>query len=100
MDMFKLLKQAKEMQSQMKKMQDELKDKTVEAEYQGVKVIINGKLEVLSLKIDPGVLSGNQPEKIEKIILRAVNDAIGKTQDLMAGEMKKISGGMHIPGLT
>jgi nucleoid-associated protein EbfC len=99
-DMFKLLKQAKEMQSQMKKMQDELKDKTVEAEYQGVKVVMNGKLEVISLKIDPSVLSGNQAEKIEKIVLRAINDAIGKTQALMAGEMKKISGGMNIPGLT
>ena len=100
MDMFKLLKQAREMQSQMKKIQEELKDKTIQIDSQGVRIVMNGKQEVQSVTIAPEILAGISAEKLEKIMLRAFNEAISKSQDLMAGEMKKISGGMNIPGLT
>jgi nucleoid-associated protein EbfC len=99
-DMFKLLKQAKEMQSQMKKMQEELKGKTIQTDYQGVQIIMNGKQEVQTLKINPELLNGATADRLEKVFLRAFNEAIAKSQDLMASEMKKISGGMNIPGLT
>jgi DNA-binding YbaB/EbfC family protein len=98
--MFKLLKQAREMQSQMKKIQEELKDKTIQIDSQGVRIVMNGKQEVQSVTIAPEILAGISAEKLEKIMLRAFNEAISKSQDLMAGEMKKISGGMNIPGLT
>lgn len=97
--MFKLLKQAKEMQSQMKKVQEELKNKTIQVDCQGVQIIMNGKQEVQSLKVTPELLNGITAEKLEKVLLRAFNEAITKSQELMAGEMKKISGGLNIPGL-
>ncbi len=100
MDMFKLLKQAKEMQSQMKKMQEELKGKTIQVDCQGVQVIMNGKQEIQTLKINPDLIPGATAEKLEKVFLRAFNEALAKSQDLAASEMKKISGGMNIPGLT
>ena len=88
------------MQSQMKKIQEELKDKTIQIDSQGVRIVMNGKQEVQSVTIAPEILAGISAEKLEKIMLRAFNEAISKSQDLMAGEMKKISGGMNIPGLT
>lgn len=100
MDMFKLLKQAKEMQSQMKKMQEELKEKTIQVDCQGIQIVINGKQEIQSLKINPDLLPGTTAEKLEKVFLKALNEALAKSQELMAGEMKKISGGMNIPGLS
>jgi nucleoid-associated protein EbfC len=99
-DMFKLLKQAREMQAQMKKVQEELKDKSIQIDCQGVRIAMNGKQEVQSVTIAPEILAGASVEKLEKIFLRAFNEAITKSQDLMAAEMKKISGGMNIPGLT
>ncbi len=97
--MFKLLKQAKEMQSQMKKVQEELKNKTIQVDTQGVQIMMNGKQEIQSLKITPELLSGATTDKLEKVFLRAFNEAITKSQELMASEMKKISGGLNIPGL-
>lgn len=99
MDMFKLFKQAKEMQSQMKKVQEELKNKTIQVDSQGVQIMMNGKQEIQSLKINPELLNGTTADKLEKVFLRAFNEAITKSQDLMASEMKKISGGLNIPGL-
>lgn len=100
MDFFKMLKQAKEMQSQMKKVQDELRSKIVEVNYQGISLIMNGKQEIQNIKISPELLQNNPPEKLEKILLKAFNEGILKTQDLMSGEIKKITGGLNIPGLT
>lgn len=99
MDMFKLLKQAREMQSQMKKIQEELKNKTIQIDSQGVQIVMNGKQEVQTLKISAELLNGATTDKLEKVFLKAFNEAITKSQELMAGEMKKISGGMNIPGL-
>lgn len=100
MDLFKMLKQAKEMQSQMKKIQEELKGKTVEVNSGGINIIINGKQEILSVKVPPEILQNATGEKLEKILLRGFNDAISQSQALMANEMKKISGGLNIPGLS
>lgn len=96
-----LVKQAQEFQKRVKKMQDELGDKVVEATSGGgmVTVTANGKQDLLSLKIEPEVVNPDDVEMLEDLILAAVNEAKRKSAKLAQEEMKKITGGMNIPGL-
>jgi len=101
MDINKLMKQAKKMQAKMAEMQAELARKTVESSVGGgmVKVIANGRQEVLSIKIDPEVVDPEDVEMLEDLILSAVNDALRRAQEMVSEEMKKLTGGLKIPGL-
>jgi len=96
-----LIKQAQEFQKKMKKMQDELKGKIVEATSGGgmVTVTANGRQEILSIKIEPEVVNPEDVEMLEDLILVAVNEAKRKSEELAQEEMKKITGGLNIPGL-
>ena len=96
-----LIKQAQEFQKKMKKMQDELKGKIVEATSGGgmVTVTANGRQEILSIKIEPEVINPEDVEMLEDLILAAVNEAKRKSEELAQEEMKKITGGLNIPGL-
>ena len=95
------MKQAQEFQKKMKKIQDELKDKTVEASSGGgmVTVTANGQQEILSIKIEPEVVNPDDVEMLEDLILAAVNEAKKKAEELAKNEMKKVTGGLNIPGL-
>jgi len=96
-----LMKQAQKLQSKMMALQEELAGKTVEATAGGgmVAVVINGKQEILSLKIDPEVVDRQEIEMLQDLIIAAVNDGIRRAQQIGAEEMKKLTGGMAIPGL-
>jgi DNA-binding YbaB/EbfC family protein len=96
-----LMKQAQKLQSKMMELQEELAGKTVEATAGGgmVAVVINGKQEILSLKIDPEVVDRQEIEMLQDLIIAAVNDGIRRSQQIGAEEMKKLTGGMAIPGL-
>lgn len=96
-----LMKQAQELQERMAKMQEEAAQKTVEATAGGgmVTVIVNGRQEVLSIKIDPEVVNPGDVDMLQDLIIAAVNDGIRKTQETMAEQMKGMTGGMNIPGL-
>jgi len=63
-------------------------------------VVVNGKMEILSIKIDPDVLAENDPEIVETLVAAAVNEGIKKAHDLIKDKMSDITGGMDIPGLT
>jgi len=95
------MKQAKQMQAKMSKVQDELEEKTVEATAGGgaVKVVVNGKQEVLDLEIDPDAVDPEDVEMLEDLILAAVNEGLRKVQDMVDDEMGKVTGGMNIPGM-
>jgi len=95
------MKQAKQMQAKMSKVQDELEEKTVEATAGGgaVKVVVNGKQEVLDLEIDPDAVDPEDVEILEDLILAAVNEGLRKVQDMVDDEMGKVTGGMNIPGM-
>nr|WP_230869745.1 YbaB/EbfC family nucleoid-associated protein [Halocella sp. SP3-1] len=99
--MNKLMKQAQQMQAKMAKMQDELKEKTVEATAGGgvVKVVVNGKQELLDIKIDPDAVDPEDVEMLEDLILAAVNEGMRKISDMVNEEMGKLTGGMNIPGM-
>lgn len=96
-----IMKQAKKMQERMVELQEELATKSVEATAGGgmVAVSVNGKFEVLSLKIEKEVVNPDDVEMLQDLIVAAVNEGIRKAQEMAAFEMGKITGGMQIPGL-
>ncbi len=96
-----IMKQAKKMQEQMGKLQQELEMKTVEAQAGGgmVRVVVNGKFEVVSLKIEKEVVNPEDIEMLQDLIAAAINEGIRKAQEMAAQEMAKITGGLNIPGM-
>jgi hypothetical protein len=64
-----------------------------------VEATVNGRQELLSLRIDPEVASPDDVEMLQDLILAAVNEALNRSREMMAQEMSKLTGGMQIPGL-
>lgn len=100
-NMNSVIKQAQKMQEEMERVQGELEEKTVEATAGGgaVKVVVSGKKEVVSLKIDRDAVDPEDVETLEDMITVAVNDAISKADEMMAEGMSEVTGGLNIPGL-
>ena len=100
-NMNKMMKQVQKMQAQMAQLQEELANKVVEASAGGgmVQVKVNGKQEVLEIKIQPEAVDPEDVEMREDMVLAAVNEALRNAQEMVASEMSKITGGMNIPGL-
>jgi DNA-binding YbaB/EbfC family protein len=96
-----ILKQAQEMHSKISQLQEEMANKTLEASAGGgmVNIVINGKQQVLSIRIDPEVVNREDVDMLQDLICAAVNEAIRKSQEMMTEEMKKITGGLSIPGI-
>jgi len=97
----KMMKQAQQLQSKMAKLQEELSEKTVETSSGGgmVKVVANGRQQLVSIQIEQEVVDPDDVEMLQDLILAAANDALAKAQDMVSGEMSKLTGGMNIPGL-
>jgi hypothetical protein len=100
-DMGNMMKQAQKLQSKMLKLQEEMAEKTVEASSGGgmVKVVANGRQQLLSIQIEKEVVDPDDLEMLQDLILAAVNEALLKSQEMVTGEMSKLTGGMNIPGL-
>ena len=100
-NMNQIIKQAQKMQDDMKALQDEL-DAT---EYEGmsgsgvVKAVVNGKHDVISVKIDPAVVDPDDIEMLEDLVAAAVNDAIAKAKKDSEEKMEKVTGGLNVPGM-
>jgi DNA-binding YbaB/EbfC family protein len=101
-DLGSIMKQAQKIQAQMAKMQEELSSRTVEASAGGgmITVVANGKQEVISIRIEPEVIDASDREMLQDLVVAAVNEALRKSQEMVSEEMKKITGGLNIPGLT
>jgi hypothetical protein len=101
MNIGKLMKQAEKMQAKMLEVQQELANKTIEATAGGgmVKAVASGDGQLISIKIDPQVVSANDVEMLEDLIVAAVNSALENAKTMVAEEMKKVTGGINIPGL-
>ncbi|MEA1949385.1 MAG: YbaB/EbfC family nucleoid-associated protein [Thermodesulfobacteriota bacterium] len=99
--MGKMMKQAQQLQSKMLKLQEEMADKTVETTSGGgmVKVVANGRQQVLSIQIEKEVVDPDDVEMLQDLILAAINDALIKSQEMATQEMSKLTGGLNIPGL-
>ncbi|MDP2267763.1 MAG: YbaB/EbfC family nucleoid-associated protein [Deltaproteobacteria bacterium] len=96
-----MMKQAKRLQEKMGSLQKELESKTVETTAGGgmVAVVVNGKFEIQSLKIDREVVDPDDLDMLQDLIVAAVNEGIRKAQEMAAAEMAKLTGGLKIPGL-
>jgi DNA-binding YbaB/EbfC family protein len=96
-----LLKEAQQMHTKITQLQEEMAGKTVEASSGGgmVNIVMNGKQEVLSIRIDPEVVNREEIEMLQDLIAAAMNEALRKSHEMMTEEMKKITGGLAIPGL-
>ena len=100
-NMNSIVRQAQKMQSQIAKVQDEIAEKKVEASTGGgvVTAVVNGKSELLELKIQKEVVDPDDVEILEEMIIGAVNQAMKTASDMMNDEVEKITGGLNIPGL-
>ncbi len=96
-----MMKQAQKLQKKMLKTQQELALKTVEASAGGgmVKVIANGGQKIESIVLEKEVVDPEDIEMLQDLVLAAVNDALNKSQEMVSGEMNKLTGGLNIPGL-
>jgi len=96
-----LIKQAQQMQARLAKAQEELETLTVEASAGGgaVKVVATGKQTIESIVIDPAAVDPGDVEILQDMILAAVNDALGKSQQIVNEKMSAITGGLKLPGM-
>ncbi len=96
-----MMKQAQKLQAKMIKLQEELAEKTVETSAGGgmVKVVASGKQQIVSINIEKEVVDPEDVEMLQDLIMAAVNDALTKSQEMVSGEMGKLTGGLKIPGL-
>ena len=101
MDMSEIMRQAQQMQQRMNQVQNDLAGRTVTASVGGgmVSVTLNGKNELLSVHIDKEVINPADQAMLQDLILSAVNEGIKKAQDMAQEEMRKITGGINIPGI-
>lgn len=99
--MKKLLKQAQQMQTKMAEMQSKLEESEFEASSGGGAVLatVNGRQEVLRLKIDPKVVDPEDAEMLEDLILTAIQTAQRNASQSMQDEMGKLTGGMDLGGM-
>ena len=100
-NMNNMMKQMQKVQKQMEEMQKQLEDSEVEASSGGGAVTckVNGKKEVLEIKIDESVVDPDDLEMLEDLVMAAVNAALTSAEDMMEKEMRKVTGGLNIPGM-
>lgn len=98
-DMAGLLTQAKKLEKEMKRLTDRLESARVEGDAGGgmVRVICNGRQDVLSVEIDPSIVDPGETAVLEELVLAGVNAARRKAQELAKAEMEKIAGEMGVP---
>jgi len=99
MNIQQMMKQAQQMQQRLQK---EMADLRVEATAGGgmVTVVMNGNKQIQQLKIDPEVVSKDDVEMLQDLLVAAVNDAQRKVEEELSKSMGGLMGGMKIPGLS
>ncbi len=99
--MQQLMKQANQMQNKMKKIQEELATQEFSGTSGGgaVTVTVNGSNQVLSVVVQPDVVSSDDIEMLQDLIVTATNDALKVAKETSDKEMAKVTGGMSMPGM-
>lgn len=100
-NMNNLLKQAQKMQQQMEENQKELATKIFSAAVGGgaVEAFVNGSKQLVEIKIKPEVVDPEDVEMLQDLILSACNEAMKKAESESESQMKKVTGGMNMPGM-
>ncbi|MDL2267947.1 YbaB/EbfC family nucleoid-associated protein [Desulfovibrio sp. OttesenSCG-928-G15] len=101
MNVFELMKQAKDMQGKMSQLQEALGSQSVEGTSGGgmVRVTCTGKMDILSVTIDKATVDPEDVGMLEDLVKAAVNDALHQAKNLAAQEMSSLTGGLNIAGL-
>jgi nucleoid-associated protein EbfC len=101
LNMNSMLKQAQKMQEDMLKAQEEVGKKEFEASAGGgaIKVVVNGKNELVSIKLEKSVVDPDDVEMLEDLITVAVNEALRTAAEASSKEISKYTGGLNLPGL-
>ena len=96
-----MIKQAGQLRERMSKINDELASRTIEVSAGGgmVTVVANGKLEIVSVRIDPEIANGSDIPLLQDLVRGAVNEALSRGRELVAAEMTKATGGILPPGM-
>lgn len=96
-----IMKQAQQMQAKIARVQKELETREVEASAGGgmVTARVNGKQQLLDLKIEKAVVDPEDVDMLQDLVLAAVNEGLKKSQEMVQQEMSKITGGMSLPGM-
>jgi hypothetical protein len=99
MNIQQMMKQAQQMQDRL---QRQLAEMRVEATAGGgmVTVVVNGSKQLQSITIDPEVVSKDDVEMLQDLVLAAVNDAQRKVDEAVQQQMSGLMGGLRIPGLS
>ena len=99
-NMNNLMKQAQKMQRQMEEMQKELETTTVEATAGGeaVKVVVNGRKEVVEIELKPEVVDPEDIEMLQDLVMAAINEGLRKADEMVNSQMSTITGGLNLPG--
>ena len=95
----KMMRQAQQIQKQMLRLQEELESSTVEATVGGgvVKAVVSGKMKVESIIIDPDVVSPEDVDMLQDLVIAAINEGLDKAQQLASQRMGALTGGMNLP---
>jgi DNA-binding YbaB/EbfC family protein len=95
------MKQAQKVQQQMMKLQEELNAREVSAQAGGgmVEAVVNGKGELLRLRLEKEVVTPDDTEMLVDLIVAAVGEAQRRAQEMVQSEMGKLTGGLNLPGM-
>lgn len=96
-----IMLQARRMQGQIKQLQDVLAERRFEGSAGGglVKIAVDGRQKVTEIEITPAALNPDDLAEVSELLIAALNMAIAASQENSQAEMKKITGGIHLPGL-
>lgn len=102
MDINQVMQQAQQFQKRMADVQEEMAGRQMTSSVGGgmVTVTVNGKNELLAIKIEPELINPDEAHMLQDLIVAAVNDAMRQAKEAMQGEMHKLTGGLNIPGLS
>jgi len=100
-DLGGLLQQAKQLQERLASVQDEIANRTAEGRAGGgmVTAVANGRMEIVSVHIEPSLLERPDREMLQDLVVAATNEALRAARAIVAEEMQKATGGLPIPGL-
>ncbi len=100
--MASMMKQAQGMSGKMQEMQDRLAELHAEGQAGGGMVVVevNGQMQVLSCRIDPGLLQSGDRKLLEELVCSATNQALEKMREAQMNQMQQLTGGLNIPGLS
>ena len=99
MDMKKMMKQAQRMQMQLNKAQEEVQAMTCEGSAGGgmVKAVVKGDMSLVSIEISPIVVTPDDVEMLQDLVVAAVNDAMREMNMTAQAHIDAVTGGMNLP---